>query len=571
MKTPRAIWWSRVLLIVGITCCYVIPFPDWRFWGDDYGCFDAAQINSVRDVTSYFGAMPNHRIVYPSNTRDTTAWTFGSVSFRPLTLMMYAAESWLFGGKPSQAFFLVFMLLFALTALLFLQWLSKFLSVSLALVGTIFFVCHTSLGGWLGVWGSQTYLLLFIGMSGIIWLVQRFFERRNWWTIVLAALLFFVLLLFHEQVAIVPVWLLPLFILHIAYHTQRRWYDQAVIREAVALTVPFFCSLLLYLLWRWWCYPICHQAMVVTVKTVPFSARFLDLVTYVVELLGLAWMPSGIRLIKGSIIIGFFLYMAGLFWFSEEKGFLAALAWSVLCWSWPSILVRHQCRFLFLAAPFLILYMLCGIAPLLLHQSWYRRLYGIFGLLLLIVLSLFGVQYNYASMKARSEKAMLTSVALQQLACDPGLQGKSICFVGIPRDWFPGEGIAQAVWLYRGSRELPVFHEDQLCVYCFQSMGIKESINLPRYPLVDVAIVDNVVNLHSRDHEHAWFFALDEHMLSWPCSMGQLWRCEPGLKAYDITVVLDRTWLRRDLAFVTWNFKTGRFERYQSLQGPFNG
>jgi len=291
-----------------------------------------------------------------------------------------------------------------------------------------------------------------------------------------------------------------------------------------------------------------------------FKVRTFDLISFVVDLLGFSWMPSGIRLLKGSCIVVFFVYLFSIFSLSKRKKLLISMVLAAILFCWPSILLRHQDRYLYIALPFFISFMIISIGDLLRERSNWKKALGRIGVFLISSLSVLGVRHNYDFMKSREYKFFHSDEALRHLVKNPKLSARPICFVGVPRAWFPSEGIAQAVWIYRGNNNVPVYYDNQMAVYHFRSLACKETSNLSRDKLVDVSMKEGILNIKSLDHERAWFWANDSTSFEWQLSIGTLKRKSIGTnRSYDFDVKIDSKWLENNTAFVTWDYENQKF------------
>lgn len=550
--------WLAIFLFLGIFVIYTMPYRDWRLFDDDYVVLQGNKVNSYGDIVRFFTTNSNSRTLYPSNYRDQAPLSFFSVMYRPFTQIMHAIELYAIPPSNPQAYFLLTMVLYALAVVMAFYLFNLLVPISYAFVGALVFAFYPSLG-WIGRPAVQPYFVCLLLLGGSLFALQHGIKRQRFWLVWPAAAFFLCALFMQEATAAFPLWLIIAVPTMVSYQRQQTWCSKVVVLESLRWVTPFFVVVALNFGIRMWAYPIQISTERAYFDPLHFivrlKVRLFDFVSLVVDAVGLTWVPAGNRLRKGLMLC---VTLGGLLWI-----FVHSVRWRemiILCvgfiaMSWLSILMAHQLRYIYLGIPFLIAALLVGVYTTTLTGSagdWFKRSMLCVAIGYMIV----GAFSNYRHLKAFEDKARRHDDAQRLFFATLDPITKPICFIGVPQEWFPFEGTAQAVWLYRGSEQAPVYHDWLMNLHCYDCPTLLDLAMLPRTRVIDVTVHNNVVRLKSLDHQHAWILHKTSFGQLLPCTMGKFTSHEEYEgKVFEATIEIDPRWYDPEMLFVTWDFE----------------
>jgi len=552
------------VLFFGIFFAYTLPFGDWRLFDDDYVVLRAAQsAKTLSDVGDFFSSNPNNRTLYPSNYRDDVELTFFNVMYRPFTQLLHTIEVFFFSAPSPYAHFLLSMAMYAANVALVFYLFSLFLPLAYAFFGALFFGFHPTVT-WIGRVCMQPYFVSLFCIALSLLFIKWGVESKKYRYVLLSSGVFFGALFFHEMTLIYPLWLIFVLPGFVAHTRKLAFFSRSVLVESLATWAPFVCATWFNLRFRAWTYPMSagtESTLIEPGKILThLKIRFFDFVTLLVDMLGLTWLPAGNRFRKGIVLMLAISILGWLFVRSTEKRKISVLLLAAFLFSWISVLMMHQPRYIYLGLPFFIGAILIAIHSVNLGSHAKRRLEWVtaFGA---VALALIGAGHNYTHLKAFECKSIGRDNAhkwfLQQL--DP--IDKPVCFIGLPQEWFPTEGMAQAVWMYRGSSDIPVYHDWVMNMRCYQQPTLLDEAVLPQGDLLEIQVTGRTVHLKSKDPDKVWIRYKTPFGREIDCTMGTFKALVvDGEKALEATIEIDKKWYSDDLVFVTWDFETQRFK-----------
>ncbi|MFC1854334.1 hypothetical protein ACFLY6_00495 [Candidatus Dependentiae bacterium] len=537
---------------------WTVPYKDWRFFDDDYGAVHAGSIKSVSDIADFFTTNPNDRSILPSNMRDDTEWTFFGVMYRPLALVMYAAEVYFFGPNNPHAYFLVSMALHSACGALLFYILSLIMPLLFAFFGSMVFVVYPMMGMFIGRFVMQTYSVAFLGLGLSILFLRRFFnEKRVFWYI-FSILCFAIVLFVHEATIVFPVWL---FCMLPFYFDSDIWPIKKNVVKSLFVSMPYFGVVAINLFFRLLVYPLASNSDYMLLRPLDFlhrlSFRFFDLVTLVVDALGLSFVPGGNRFSKSLLVLAVLSWILYVFVKSNRKRDMIFIGSGFLFFSWPAILITHQARYLYLGIPFLVAAVGLGMASVR-RFKWYENRMIFCGYWITILVA--GFIFCMESTKARERYFVSVDNVFKALAEDKRLLGRPICFVGVPKELIPCPGAAQAVWIYRKDDADPVYHDPQMNVCCKEIHTALEELKVPSDAKIDISIDGKKVRISIDTPEKIWICTHDPFGRKFSFTMGTLevLKSKNG-RAFDVLITISEKWYSPEMAFVTWDFENNFF------------
>ena len=327
------------------------------FHSDDYGFLYNGSYQSPADIKRIFsnGDMIDNANSMLEQETSKRKSSFTEALYRPLLLVVMGTERALF-GLDAYKFHLVHTALHTSTTLALFNVIVMLSSPLAALPVALFFGLHTSLKDYF-FW--QCYIQNTLEAALLCCLIFLFiiWRRRQSTTALCASLaLFFVTLLLRETLLILPAIVgLWLFIEQSQSSLLQR------LRSSLKTGALFCIPILGYFLLRLWAHPFSISTSKFGIKH--FSnqpqgffhlaqGKFFDLLTWLIDLIGLKWLPaksSCIKLFALTLLTAFILYA----WHKNPyKKFLLISAASCLLFSWPSILLVHCSRYLYLPVLF---------------------------------------------------------------------------------------------------------------------------------------------------------------------------------------------------------------------------
>jgi hypothetical protein len=150
--------------------------------------------------------------------------------------------------------------------------------------------------------------------------------------------------------------------------------------------------------------------------------------------------------------------------------------------------------------------------------------------------------------KERESVLYQIKTAFMQLAADPLCNGRTLCFIGLPYEYFPS-GVAQAAWLYGIDSKKPVYYDPSTFLWYKK----KVSDN----PL-NIEMNGSVLTLKVLDAKDSWFNPFNQF-----CKMGLVTGDKidrvSGMPAV-LTYRFDEKYVQQNMLFITWDYKHWKFK-----------
>jgi len=436
-----------ILLFLLVFCILGLPFTQWGFKTDDWATIHHAIIKSWSNILKFFTEGNCEAFFLPSNVQPVKQAFFQGL-YRPLYFLHHSLQYYLFGTNP-YGYFLVSVGLHALNTVCFFLLLSRIAPITLATCSAAFFGFQPSLWNWLGWTSAQMYFTELFTFFLIIFAVLRYLKTQNFMFYLLACILYACNMFLKEQSIFFPVWLLVA--LHMYYQTTTDTNESLFKRlpQYLRISAGFWLIMLGYVVIRVHYFPLTADTGTLTFEptlssiVARFSTRFYDFVTYAVDLLGLSWQPNGHQAINAVILGSVLTLLAILFFMSTRKKLLVFCLFSIPLVSWPAILMHYQPRYLYLALPWIILFVVIALISLPCSFSKNIRIGATAAFTCLVSWNAYFLHYHLA----QREAALNTiTTAFRHLATQPEIANRNVCFIALPPQWFQ-TGSAQAVRL----------------------------------------------------------------------------------------------------------------------------
>lgn len=533
---------SVVFVLLGL------PFTRWGFLHDDFGVVYHALIAGGSNLKALFTEGSMTAVVQPSNY-IIPEQSFFAVLYRPLVYLFLHVQMLVFGVNP-YALLLVTIFFHALNAVLLFLFLLAFMPLLSACITALLFAFHLSYWDWMGWIAGQNQVVNFTLVICILMLVKRYVDDGRVCYLVPAWLLFTVSLFYREEALILPVWLLlsvPVYFIYqnkfISWHT--------VCKQLAIVTSGFWLATAFYFAMRMACFPL--QATGAGIKghvtifgfLASLRYRFFDVVTFLSDIANIAWLPGGNRLLKGSLLGFFLLVLVWLFYKNKQKLLLLFCLLSMTMFMWPAVWRYYSSRFLYLGLPFLLVALVLMVTQYRYKNSeskqrWLKIHAGL-GVLLIVLNTCLLVVH----LKQRERELAVTAEAFSALAHDERIQGKALCFIGLPYETFV-TGVAQAMWLQGLSPDIPVYYDNTSFVWRnknFRPNDFKISRVPGGFRLISIA------------SERAWFSFTNTCM-----PMGtKVVHAMVGEKITDMMYFMDLKYFGSDCVWITWDYGLHRF------------
>ncbi len=429
-----------VLLILGI------PFTDWWFYGadDSHALFLAYKTKTWQELFYFFyDGHTNQGQTGPSNYLASTARTsFFGTYYRPLCLILYVIEYWLFKAN-GYAFHLVNVCVHALNTSLFFLILRWFVTSPWALITSLLFAFHPQIAFRFGSIVNLQYYLSLTGILTIGILYKHYLDTNKTRFYLLACLTYIPILFLRESAIVLPV------IIFIASYLYLNKKLTTSILPALKNTAPFFLIMLSFLSLRLALYPIAiNQSQ--TGSLCSFLAKTIqtkipEIQLFIYDLFHLSWLPWGRPWLRGSILLAMLTGTLWLFITNTKKIYVGAGGFIVACMLWPACLGPYSPRYLYEAHPFILVTFMLLIfwhnKPWSLRQ---RRL----GFIILAFIACTQAVFCFINFKNRESKMRILRDAVYTLVNDDAIKNNNrpLCFIGHPFDGFSTQN-AQIFWV----------------------------------------------------------------------------------------------------------------------------
>jgi hypothetical protein len=345
-------------LVIGSIVFYVMGLKHTSigFHSDDYGFIYNGRYNSIHDVKRIFnnGDMIENAGSLYNERAPTNKPSFLETLYRPLVLLVMGTE-YKFFGLNTYHYHLLHTALHTIITLALFTIIALLVHPLAGIPIALFFGLHSSLKDYF-FWqcyiqnSLEACLTLLIIVFFIWW-------RRSKKLLPLATCLglFFISLLLRETIIVLPL-LAGLWV--IAEKKAHRF--QEALNTCLLFVIPTAC----YLFLRIWAHPFSSSINKLGIKHFQVSSpmieiirgKFFDLLTCFFDILGLKWLPSGSMPIKITAVAILCWFIVFTWRKNPHKNlvFLAALA--IILTSWPSILLVHCSRYIYLPIAFFALF-----------------------------------------------------------------------------------------------------------------------------------------------------------------------------------------------------------------------
>jgi hypothetical protein len=231
------------------------------------------------------------------------------------------------------------------------------------------------------------------------------------------------------------------------------------------------------------------------------KSRGFDFVSYTADLFTLTWMPQKHPFLKGALILLISSLLIWIFIQNTKKPLLLFFTFSTIIFSWPALLMHYQPRYIYMAIPFFLLYVLVGIMyrknTFYLHpQVNMNSIYKPVATTTATILLIFYATFLTKKLRLREKRLHKITQSFVDFLKNNQIKSRPLCFLGLPKYWF-SMGTAQAMWLlsnddsypvYQGGpsielaekysyREIPAFEENYLSIKTTTNGFIFESTN----------------------------------------------------------------------------------------------
>lgn len=553
---------TQALFLLVLTTVFLgltVQAPERCFANDDFAIIHTAKHMGLSGTKAYFSSLPNDKVVLPTHDERESKMSFLSVSYRPLMLVIYALEYPLL-GDDAHSYFLLSIFLHALASallfLVFLMFASRFWAVSLAILFG-FFPFMTKCAGRIAL---QSYSLSVIFLVLSFFVLKKAIESERLSLLALSGLLFAVPVFIHEQVVVLPAWIALAIFFYLKAHKNESLKKSLM--DTVKFTAPFALIVLFYLGLRLFMFGFSAQSngifdpLEIWTK---LKVRHLDLLTFVTDTFGLTFLPPKHPFLKGGLLLFEALVAIAAFIVCRQKKLFLVLVSGFLLLCWPSILLKHESRYIYVSLPLLLAALaLClqGATASLLERLTTKTL-KTFSILLAMV----GFYECRRNVSAFCQFYGPSTKAIEEFAKELPPETKSVFFLGVPKDFIRRFGVAQALWFYSsqpGSR--PEVHFDEyLNVLCNETDSVYNKV--PSQNLVKINVDGQRVSLESADPAKAWFEHSGPFKNHYDCLIGELESIHKvdGRRADKVCVDVKQVDLSQSV-LASWNFEKQRIE-----------
>ncbi|MBX9830392.1 hypothetical protein K2X40_00400 [Candidatus Babeliales bacterium] len=547
-------FWCSVSIVLLIMGFLALPFTSWGFVLDDFGFLYHAKSTSISNI---FAAHDIAQTFFPPNFAvSCPSWL--AAFYRPLQFVYFAFEEMVFGINPY--YFLLFMVfLHALNSVIIFTMFASVVSCSAAYGATLLFAFHPTLFKDMGILFNQIYLIDLLCLLLCTLLLWRFMRSGKWWCYLLSCSIFFMQLFAKETLVVLPLWVALLSFVWQTYEHKSTVFV-AKLRCALILSSGYWAALVTYFVLRWWVFSsvlVLPSTESLSTKLIAFlvgqKERFFVWVTYACDIFGISFVVAHGKMLKTGLLIVLISLLLWPFVARKKIIFFVFLVLSMLLFTWPSVLLFHQFRYLYIGLPFLMLAVAYATDFYSKKYYWLRvHLALAFCLVIAASATMFVVHQ-----KKKETVFHMTTTAFANLASDKRCAGKAIIFVGLPLRWFAA-GTAQAVWLLSRGEKNKVYYD----IKTFLVRQYEGS--LPWYGYyqdsynVSVERVEGGVRVVSQQQEQLFFEKMETEKISLGRRIVNQTNAE-GLPC-AITFLLDQQWQTNDSVFVTWDYQQNKFK-----------
>lgn len=537
-----------MLYIFLITLCVLgVPYTDWGLIQDDYGFIHFSQIKSLADIVNFFKPHDIGEAFSPGAGALKGSHYFFSVMYRPMQYVLFGLETFFLGTNP---YFLLLLIvsIHALMAAVLLYILCYFFSLKVAFLGSLLFAFHPLLEHWLGVFTTQIYIVDLAYLLGIVFLVKRFFDTKKIFFYLISLIMYLGSLFAKETLILFPIWILVL----------GCWYLRNILKidarkafiKSFLISLGYGIMTLTYLGVRLLLFPLPPVGFVGTAMHFDLTLnsfisrqmmRLGDFISYICDPCFVGFLPNGNRLIKGSLIMLFVVVILYPFIKQKKIHYLLLSGLSIFLFTWPAVFLYYQPRYMYVGLPFFIFIFMYAF-------SWYCRqnsikiriaAWSLVGTLLLC-----NVVFLCSRQKLKEQATHVILAAFTELADNPKIENRSLCFIGLPMLWF-GSGNAQAMWLLTGKKQAINY---DMGTFIWRAQNAHE-VKQYHVDLIDEGNVFRIMcldNMQTHFSVHCPYKIIKKNLLNYPIEI-----IVSKMKYAD---------LGSDVCFITWDYQELRFK-----------
>jgi len=541
------------IIFLLIFCVFGIFYSAWGFDIDDCGVIFSSRLTSVADLLLLFEGKDQYSLYFPSNYDQCHHYFFGAVNifYRPLTLVFFGIQYALFGANPA-GYFLVMIFFHAVNCLLLFNIFFALLgSLLAAFLAALYFGFHMSLWGWMGWIAAQPYATSLTLLLLAIILFFSYLRKNTLWRLILACFLYGLALFLFEFVIVFPIFITLLYVIR-DFVGERTKCKFPMLGGYLKKVSGFWLATGVFIVIRLISFTgVSHakkeqaQWSLATYFT-SLKDKLPDLMSFLVDLGNLSFIPGGNRLIKGALIAMLFTLCLFLFFKNKQKKVILFLLGNGLLFMWPALLKQYTLRYGYYALPFFIL---AFVLLILFYQDSVIKkklqvVVGIFSAGLI----LFNIIFLISMMNVRQAALHEKMIAYQTLVADPRVAGRPLCFLALPRSPFC-TGHAQALWMLGINRELPIYYDHSSFVACTPHVCNKA---------LEIIPLSYGFRLKSLYPDQLWWLGFGGEVMR----MGERIVHDVDAKTgnvYEVSYLFDQKYLNQGVLFVAWDFENYRF------------
>jgi hypothetical protein len=551
-----------LLFFISIITLLGLPYTKWGFKTDDFGnIYHAAKLSSWSDVCRLFyeGNMEKFNHASEKNKLPTEQHSsFFCGLYRPLSFIYYWIQYQFFGTHP-YGYFLIAIIFHALNSvILFNIFFRISASLLLAYFASALFAFHPSLWNWIGWVSAQTYFIeLFVLLLLLLLLLQRYIHSRKISYYFFACFLFAANVFLKEATLFLPFWLIGA--CYFYFKRASSHFKQTSLQKllkSIAISSGFWLVSIGYVFARLVSFPLSSNTTTLTFEPTlmgfitRMKSRGFDFVSYTSDFFTLSWMPQKHPFFKGTLILIISSFLIWLFIRNTKKSLLLFFVFSTIIFSWPALLMHYQPRYIYMAIPFFLFYVLVGLMyqknAFYLHpQVNTNSICKYVATTVAIILFIFYVPFLTKKLRLREERLHQVTQSFVDLLKNNQIKSRPLFFLVLPKHWF-SMGTAQAMWLLSNNDSYPVYQGGP-------SIELAEKYSYREIPAFEknylsIKTTTNGFIFESTNTDKLWFVGLEEKKES------EFFYSFPKQK-------------EKSLVFITWDYQKAKFKILKTLLG----
>jgi hypothetical protein len=538
IKQRHYFFWCFFIFLLTFSLLGLI-YSSWGFIHDDFGIIWHSRIHNWNDLITLFFENSTLYVVQPSNFR-TPPPDFFYVYYRPLSYVFNALQMHFFNFSP-YGYFLVKVFFHACNAaLLFYVFSFVTKKIYLLLFCSLAFAFHPTLTGYEGVgWiAAQIHTINLTFMIVCVLFLKKHLDTEKL-RYLIGSVFFFIVSLFCIETAL-PFPLILMIGTYFYHHKKNRCVKIGAIFGLISFCYIGMRAVIYHTRTISIAYSFLERMNPITF----LRNRFFDIVNLLCDLSSIPGIGCYKKPFKMCILFCFLILSLFLVIYSSKKKYLFAIICCFIIMLWPAIIRYYTSRYLYPALPFFCLFFIVAITSMQIKLS-YRREKQIMCMALIFIFFM-GTSLIFSLYKLE-EEIKIPQIALKELASHKEILDKNLCFIGLPMKWFR-TGITQAIWMHGINTHLPIFN-DQATTVIYDKPNLTMSIKLIR----------NGFNLAIFDSADASFWGLKDSNLY----MGDIIIHQKdiiGNRLLNISYIIEQKWFKKELFFITWNYKTNLFK-----------